>query len=371
MIAGSIPAGLEKIISKREKNGELRYLKLRKGIDFYSNDYLGYATENLLYSLNENIEKNNYSGSTGSRLISGNTQYCEQLEATIAKHHKAQSALIYNSGYNANLGLFSSILIKNSLVLYDELCHASIIDGIRLGLGKAFKFKHNSILHLEELLHRHNVEYDSVYIAVESVYSMDGDVAPLTEILSVIEKYENVFLIVDEAHALGIYGKEGLGMCEALGIENKCFARIYTFGKAMGCHGAAILGSTKLINYLINFSRPFIYTTALPTHALLLIKNAYSNLSKAINRNNLLDNISYFVKNSSQVKGLIQSSSAIQCVIIGDSKKTIYLEQKLYKENILVKAVLSPTVKASQERIRICLHSFNSHSQIDKLLLFF
>lgn len=256
------PSNIQKLLNQRIENNSLRSLKnIFPTIDFCSNDYLGFTKINTS-ELTVNSLK---SGSTGSRLISGNSIEIELVEKKIAKFHNAQAALIFNSGYDANLGLLSSVPQKNDLILIDELCHASIYDGIRLSNAKHFKFKHNDAIYLNELIQRHLDNFENIFIVVESVYSMDGDTAPLLEFVHLKNKLKNVFLIVDEAHALGVFGKKGKGLCNKLKIENDCFARIYTYGKAMGAHGATIVGNNDLRNFLINFCRPFIYTTALPS----------------------------------------------------------------------------------------------------------
>ena len=192
----------------------------------------------------------------------------------LADFHKAESGLIFNSGYDANLGLFSCIAKKEDTLICDELIHASIIDGCRLSYANRFRFAHNDVEDLEDKLRRSK---GNIFVAVESVYSMDGDMAPLKEIAAVCKKY-NASLIVDEAHATGLFGDQGRGLVSQHGLEQEVFARVHTFGKALGCHGAVILGSETLRNYLVNFARSFIFTTALPVHSLIAVKCAYEML---------------------------------------------------------------------------------------------
>jgi 8-amino-7-oxononanoate synthase len=307
-------------------------------------------------------------GSAGSRLISGNSKFIEAAEKEIALFHHSESALIFNSGYDANLGLFSSVPQKDDLVLFDELIHASIYDGIKLGYAKHYKFKHNDVGSLNDLIQRHQHNFKAIYIAVESVYSMDGDIAPLVEIIELIKGLENVFLIVDEAHAIGVFGKHGRGLCNELGIEKACFARVYTYGKAMGCHGAAIAGSDLLRNYLINFSRSFIYTTALPNHSVEAIVHAYQLLVETDQKGSLQTNIEHFNSKTSGIKNLIKSKSAIHSLVVGNNQKADLLEKQLAQNNIYVKAIKSPTVKEGTERLRFCLHAFNTKQEIDLLI---
>jgi 8-amino-7-oxononanoate synthase len=370
MAEKNIPAHLLKALTERQQKGMLRRLAVHlPEIDFCSNDYLGFSKTGLLTGkLKDSSYTSVHYGSGGSRLISGNTHFIEEAEKQIAMFHHAKSALIFNSGYTANLGLLSSVPQKDDLVLYDELIHASMHDGIRLGNATHYKFRHNDVHALKDLIQRHYSNFKNMFIVVESVYSMDGDLAPLLEITELIKNMENVFLIVDEAHAIGVFGNQGRGLCSALGIENKCFARIYTYGKSMGCHGAAIVGSEILRSFLINFSRPFIYTTAPPNSCIDAILHAYQLLIQTNQKGLLQDNISYFYSKTSGIKNMIKSQSAIHSLIIGSNEKADLVEQELGKKNIHAKAVKSPTVKAGTERIRFCIHSYNTKSEIDLLL---
>ncbi len=364
MLDNNNPNHILNSLQSRKDKGLLRQLKTNfPEIDFCSNDYLGFSRKSI-----EVIQEPYESGSSGSRLISGNSFYIEETEKEVAKFHNAESALIFNSGYDANLGLFSSVPQKNDLILYDELIHASIYDGIRLSYAKHYKFKHNNVEFLNDLIQRHKNSFTNIYIAVESIYSMDGDLAPLLEIVELKKHNKNIFLIVDEAHAIGIFGTSGSGLCNLLNIEEDCFARIYTYGKAMGCHGASVVSSNTLRDYLINFARSFIYTTALPQHSIANINNAYKLLQNSIQINKLQTVISYFLSNANHLKNLIKSNSAIQCLIVGDNNKVDNLENILAQNNIYVKAIKSPTVKVGTERLRICLHAFNTVKETDLLI---
>jgi 8-amino-7-oxononanoate synthase len=379
----NLPGHIIKALKEREQKGALRKLKAKfPEIDFCSNDYLGFSKLGLLSAklqipnfkhetsngaLNRENKEQKTLGSGGSRLISGNSELFEEAEKQIALFHHGESALIFNSGYDANIGLFSSVPQKNDLVLFDECIHASIYDGIRLSHANHFKFKHNDINSLLELIGRHKNSYTNIFIAVESVYSMDGDTAPLLEIVDVCKKNENVFLIVDEAHAIGIFGKQGRGLCSALDIENNFLARVFTYGKAMGCHGAAIVGSNALRNYLINFSRPFIYTTALPHHSIDAILAAYKLLIETNQSVLLKENISYFYSKINSNNKFIKSHSPIQSFIAGSNILADELEKVLAEKNIYAKAIKSPTVKEGTERVRFCIHAFNTKKEIDLL----
>lgn len=363
----SFPASLKSLLEQRSENKLLRKLKTHyPKIDFSSNDYLGFSSQGVLFEEIKNIPTSFKTGSTGSRLISGNSELFQEIENTIAQFHQSESALLYNSGYDANLGLLSSVPQKGDLILSDELIHASLIDGIRLSFATYYKFKHNDIASLTELINRHKDSFNEIYVVVESVYSMDGDCAPLIEI-SKLCKENNLHLVVDEAHAIGVFGEHGKGLCQELNIQDDCFARIYTYGKAMGCHGASVIGSKELKQYLINFSRSFIYTTAMPEHSLIAIKAAYQLLLKTTEIEKLKSNIEYFNSKLNSNSSFIESQSAIHCKLVSGNQQVQALEDNLSKSDLFVKSIKSPTVKETQERLRICLHSFNTKQEIDLL----
>lgn len=365
----SATVALQQQLDKRITNNQLRTLNThRAGIDFFSNDYLGFSKSIVLKNnaeqLLNTVKANNINGSTGSRLISGTSEFVLALEKHIASFHAAEAALIYNSGFDANIGLFSSIPSRNDTILYDELIHASIIDGIRLSNAKRFKFKHNNVADLERLLLKTK---GVVYVVVESVYSMDGDSSPLTQLAKLCEQY-GANLIVDEAHATGVFGENGFGKVQELGLQNKIFARVHTFSKALGCHGAVVVGSNLLRNFLINFSRSFIYTTAMPLHTLCTIQSAYGLLQyDDSNIKTLKQNIISFKKEVSKLN-FIESESAIQCVIIPGNLRVKSIADNLIKAGMNVKAIMSPTVAKGSERLRICLHSYNTQNEIEQLV---
>jgi len=356
---------IDKKLQQRLLDGNYRALKAENGlIDFCSNDYLGFARSPALRNLiDEEINSftNTKNGATGSRLLSGNSTHTEETEQYIAGLHGCESALIFNSGYDANLGLFSSLPQRGDTIILDELAHASIIDGARLSFASRYTFKHNDLTSLEDKLKQAK---GICYVAIESVYSMDGDTPPIAEIVSLIEKY-NANLIVDEAHAVGLYG---FGLIDN-DLQGKVFARVVTFGKALGCHGAVVLGSTLLRQYLINFARSFIYTTALPPHAIASVKTAYQYLQQSGNEiEKLKSNIRLFKQSVNNNKyQLINSESAIQCLLLNSNEQAKAIATTLQNTGLDVRAILSPTVPAGSERIRICLHSFNTEQEITLL----
>jgi 8-amino-7-oxononanoate synthase len=361
---------LQHSLQKRTEQDTLRKLRSEEQlVDFCSNDYLGFSRSETLHQAiekewNELPLHNN--GSTGSRLLAGNTAYAENLEKYIANFHAADAGLIYNSGYDANVGLFSALGQKESTFIYDELIHASVHDGIKLSRSTAYPFRHNDLAHLEERL---QISKGILYIAVESVYSMDGDSAPLTDMVALCKKYK-ANLIVDEAHATGITANQGQGLVQAAYLEKEVFARVHTFGKAMGCHGAIVIGSELLRKFLINFSRSFIYTTALPVHSLISIRQSYELLQKdTFSAAQLYNNIQLFKKEMAADPGiqLIASESPIQSIIISGNEEVKKCSDLLRERGLDVRPILSPTVPKGKERLRICIHAFNTIKQMDQL----
>ncbi|WP_293889919.1 pyridoxal phosphate-dependent aminotransferase family protein [Flavobacterium sp.] len=375
-----LPKSLQQKLQQRKVNSALRQLPIVNDlIDFVSNDYIGFAQNETIFEathqflLDKNIKTN---GATGSRLLSGNHALYNETENSIAKFHNVEAALIFNSGYDANVGFFSSVPQRNDVILYDELCHASIRDGIRMSNARSYKFPHNDLEDLEKLLTKlqpinDNRQPTTTYIATESVFSMDGDCPNMEELTALCEKY-NAYLVVDEAHALGVFGDSGEGLVQSLGLQDKVFARIMTFGKGLGCHGAAVLGSQELKNYLVNFARSFVYTTALPPHSVVTILQSYKQLTKEKTTiQKLKFNIIFFNQEKMRL-GLkpmfVYSKSAIQCAILPGNEKVKKIAVQLQQKGFDVRPILSPTVPEGQERLRFCLHSFNSENEISNVL---
>ena len=367
---------LAKKLDERRIAGNMRQLSTRRAaVDFYSNDYLGLATSNTLAKMiTEQFGGTGNTGSTGSRLLSGNSSAMEALEATIAAFHGSEAALLFNSGFDANTGLIASIAQRHTTLLYDELCHASIIDGIRLSIctGK-YKFRHNDLNELGEKLKKFSGSGTVVVIA-ESVYSMDGDMAPLTGMAQLCNRY-GAQLIVDEAHATGVFGEHGEGLVCALGLQDQVFARVHTFGKALGCQGAAVLGSTLLRQYLVNFARSFIYTTAASENAIRAISCAYQWLASPHFSNQELHQLIASFRQEVAKRGLSgwkDSNSAIQAYLLpAELENTVdiaSLALQIQAAGLQVNAIMHPTVPRGMERLRVCLHSFNTMLQVNMLL---
>jgi 8-amino-7-oxononanoate synthase len=344
-------------LQARVHSGEFRTLQAFQGkIDFFSNDYLG-----LGKSSQHGSHSASHSGS--SRLIAGTTDQHLAFEQQLALTFKAESALVFNSGYAANVGLFSAIGLKDTVILYDEYVHASIKDGIRLSFAKGFSFQHNKVDHLQQLLEKHSTT--DCIVVTETLFSMHGDFAPVEEISQLCARY-NALLIIDEAHSGGIFGKAGY--CDQLGIADELFARVFTFGKAYGSLGACVVGSKTLIDYLINFARSFIYTTAIPAPLIADAQEKICSLDLTQQQQLLFERIKQF---RNEIQPLVINSapsSPIQNVFIGDVLKAKSIEKRLLEMHIGVKAILSPTVPEGQECLRISIHSFNTKQEISTLV---
>jgi len=356
---------LDKKINERKEQNSYRQLILPKSgmIDFCSNDYLGIVKNDLIKTPGKY-----QSGSTGSRLLTGNYKLIEETEQFIANFHNAEAGLIFNSGYDANVGLLSSVPQRGDTVLYDYLSHASIRDGIRLSFAQSFSFLHNDLNDLEGRLKKVPVTTGrNIFVVTESIFSMDGDLCPLKELVTVCEKY-NANLIVDEAHATGIIGEKGEGLVQSLNLESKIFARIHTFGKAIGCHGAIVLGSVTLRNYLINFARSFIYSTSLPPGTIAQVKASYDLFPSLIKERDHLKKLISTIHQSSMKDRFIFSQTPIQGMVIPGNEQAKKAARLLQDNKLDIRPILYPTVPKNKERLRIGLHSFNTENELDLLL---
>ncbi|RYM30776.1 pyridoxal phosphate-dependent aminotransferase family protein [Brumimicrobium glaciale] len=339
----------------RTEQLNIRTLESHDGFtDFFSNDYLS------LVEIPTPLHIIDKPGS--SRLISGTTPLFLKLEKKCAEFFDDEAALAFNSGYDANIGVFSSIPQRGDMILYDESSHASMIDGMRLSLARRRSFKHNDLADLERKLHQQSS--NNCFVAVEGLYSMDGDLAPLKEMQKLCDEY-GAFLIVDEAHSGGVYGPEGKGYAKAQGIHP--FLRIFTFGKAFSSHGACVIGSQITKDYLTNFARSFIYTTALSeftvARTLHILENADFNKQQTL----LQKNINHFNKIFSSFILTSDERSPIKILRLKDRKEIRAVEKELHNQRFGTVAVFSPAVPKEKECLRFSIHSYNSIEEIDKL----
>lgn len=349
----------KKLIKRRNEGNERRLQLLPPLIDFASNDYLGIARSDpfadmVLQKFQQQSEKQKRYGSSGSRLLTGHSLFAEHLEGKIAEFHGYEAGLLFNCGYMGNIGLLSAIAGSDDTIYYDAHIHASTQDGIRLSRAKAFPFRHNDLDQLENRL-RSNYSHCAKYVCVESIYSTDGTLAPLTELCHLTQKYD-AHLIVDEAHAVGISGPKGRGRIAQLQLQSSVFAQVVTFGKALGTYGAIVLGSRRLKELLINFAHSFIYTTAMPLHCLVAIDCSYDYFpTLELQRNQINDLI------------ISSSQSHIQCVKIRGGHEVVQMAKKVALAGFSVSALRSPTVRRGEECLRISLHSFNTQKELTSL----
>jgi 8-amino-7-oxononanoate synthase len=364
---------LHKKLNERKDHSAMRQMRLPSSlVDFTSNDYLGIARNSWI---EKEMDKWKHKrtpthGSTGSRLLSGNYEMIEEAEKQIAHFHDSPAGLIYNSGYDANLGLLSSVTQRGDIVLYDQFSHASIRDGIRLSFAQSQSFRHNDMEDLEVKLQKAS---GNIFIVTESVFSMDGDLAPLIHMASLAEAF-GARLIVDEAHATGVIGGKGEGLVQHLMLQGKCFARVHTFGKALGCHGAIVLGSATMVKYLVNFSRAFIYTTAIPESAVAAILASYKIFpSMESEREKLKQLVQRFREHTgmherkNEHAGPINSLTPIQGFISPGNEQVRALSAKLAQAGLDARPILYPTVARGAERLRIILHAHNTMEELDEL----
>jgi len=352
---------LQKKLNERRENQAFRQLRLPEGkVDFCSNDYLGIVRNGLLNRKQLHLR----SGSTGSRLLSGNYPLIEETEQLLATFHQAAAALLFNSGYDANLGLLSSVPQKGDTILYDQLSHASIRDGIRLSFATAFSFAHNDMDDLRKKLEHAT---GTIFIVTESVFSMDGDCCPLQELVTISRTYK-AHLIIDEAHATGVIGSRGEGLVQQLHLQDAVFARVHTFGKACGCHGAVVLGSTALRDYLVNFARSLVYSTSLPEHSVSLIKETYETFPAMLAEREHLQHLIRHFQSATLRFEKLPSDTPIQVVVIPGNEAVKEVATGLQEQQLDVRAILYPTVPRGKERLRIVLHAFNTPEEVNRLI---
>lgn len=358
---------LEERLLKRARLGNLRSLKtIHHLIDFSSNDYLGLArSSDLTASILQEWNRVKGLGSTGSRLLTGNSDYVEELENRIATFHGYEAGLLFNCGYMANVGLISGIARNEETIFFDAHVHASTHDGIRLSGARAFPFRHNDLEHLENRL-KSTLGRGRRYICIESIYSTDGSKAFLPEICRLAKGYD-AHVIVDEAHAVGVCGPGGRGLVAEHHLTSQVFAQVATFGKALGVQGAVVLGSSTLKHSLINFATPCLYTTALSFPLLTAIKCSYDRFSTQEQERRSLEK---WIQICQQTLPHA-SGSHIQTVRAQGNEAALHLAKKCATAGFDVRPLMSPTVRQGEEKIRICLHAFNTEEELINLMEIF
>lgn len=329
-----------------KKDEKYIYFRGKKLLNLSSNNYLNFADNKKITQEFLDFAGNKYSfGSASARLLTGTLPVYKELEELLSNLYNKDATLLYNSGYHANVGISSAINQKGDVIFSDKLNHASIIDGMRLSDGKFFRFPHNNMEALEKLLERERKNYKNAFIITESVFSMDGDIEDLKRIIKLKKKY-NCIMIIDEAHAFGVFGEKGLGVAEELGIIDDVDLIVGTFGKSVGSMGAFVTGSKTMINFLINKSRSFIFSTALPPINIAFTKWIIENKfpkTKAKRKNML------------SIAKKMGSDSHIIPVVIGENKDTVDLCEVLFHNGYFTLPIRPPTVPAGTSRLRLSL----------------
>lgn len=329
-----------------KKDEKYIYFRGKKLLNLSSNNYLNFADNKKITQEFLDFAGNKYSfGSASARLLTGTLPVYKELEELLSNLYNKDATLLYNSGYHANVGISSAINQKGDVIFSDKLNHASIIDGMRLSDGKFFRFPHNNMEALEKLLERERKNYKNAFIITESVFSMDGDIEDLKRIIKLKKKY-NCIMIIDEAHAFGVFGEKGLGVAEELEIIDDVDLIVGTFGKSVGSMGAFVTGSKTMINFLINKSRSFIFSTALPPINIAFTKWIIENKfpkTKAKRKNML------------SIAKKMGSDSHIIPVVIGENKDTVDLCEVLFHNGYFTLPIRPPTVPVGTSRLRLSL----------------
>ena len=330
----------------------------RKMLNMSSNDYLGLASnENLCQSFLQQYGDNFPSfTSSSSRLLTGNFPIYTDLEQLIAQRFQRESALLFNSGYHANLGILPALTTTKSLILADKLVHASMIDGIRLSQCEFFRYRHNDYEHLKNLLEKNAGKFDRTFIVTESVFSMDGDVADLNYLVQLKKQFPNTYLYVDEAHAIGVYGKNGLGIAERANVIADIDLLVGTFGKALASMGAYVVCDKILKECLINQMRPLIFSTALPPFNVTWTHFIFERLPQLSKERTHLEQLSVFLRQEVEHRTQIMpSQTCIVPYILGENETTLTKAKDLQEQGYYCLPIRPPTVPKGTSRIRLSL----------------
>ncbi|MCW9716503.1 8-amino-7-oxononanoate synthase [Avibacterium sp. 21-594] len=348
-----------------EKDGRLM-------LNMSSNDYLGLANDEALKTefLQKYGEKLPHFTSSSSRLLTGSFAVYQQLESLMAQRFGREACLLFNSGYHANIGILPAVANKKTLILADKLVHASIIDGIRLSEADFVRYRHNDFTHLETLLSKHQNQYQRMIIVTESVFSMDGDVVDLPLLVALKQRFGNVLLYVDEAHAIGAYGKTGLGIAEQQSCIQEIDFLVGTFGKALASMGAYVVCDELIKAYLINKMRPLIFSTALPPLCVAWTTFLFEKLPHFTQRRQHLQKLSEKVRSFFE-QNLAQSLVSESCIIpyiIGDNEKTVVTALALQEQGYYCLPIRPPTVPKGTSRIRLSLTADMTEQDVDAFL---
>lgn len=342
-------------------------------LNLSSNDYLGLASNLHLREqfFDETPNEHRIMSSSSSRLLTGNFPEYEQLENSLSDAFHGRAALLFNSGYHMNIGILPALSDSKTLILADKLVHASLIDGIRLSTAKYLRYRHNDLNHLIQLLQKYHVDesFDRIIVVTESIFSMDGDETDLSELVRIKQQFNKVMLYVDEAHAIGVRGEQGLGCAEQYDVIDEIDFLVGTFGKALASVGGYLMCHPIVREYLINAMRPLIFSTAQPPICMAWTHFIFQKALKLSTQRQHLHAISQSLQHTIQHKGFeCPSTSHIVPVIIGDSQKTVEKAKQLQHAGFYIMPVRPPTVPKNSSRLRICLNTKIDQTDLDQLV---
>ena len=345
----------------------------KKMLNLASNDYLGLNSNLQLREqfFDETSNAQRWMSSTSSRLLTGNFPEYEQLEASLTQAFLGRAALLFNSGYHMNIGILPALADSKTLILADKLIHASMIDGIRLSTAKYVRYRHNDLAHLTQLLHKYHEDdaFERIIVVTESIFSMDGDETDLAELVRIKKQFSKVMLYVDEAHAIGVRGEQGLGCAEQYGVMDEIDLLVGTFGKAIASIGGYLICHPIIRDYLINSMRPLIFSTAQPPICIAWTDFIFNTVLALKSERQHLQQISQTLQQAVQAKGFdCPSTSHIVPVIIGDSTQTVAKAKALQDSGFYIMPVRPPTVPQHGSRLRISLTAQISQTDLDPLI---
>ena len=352
-----------------------RYISINnhKMLNLASNDYLGLASDLQLRErfFDETPNAQRWMSSSSSRLLTGNFPEYEQLEASLSQAFHGRAALLFNSGYHMNIGILPALTDGKTLILADKLIHASMIDGIRLSTAKYVRYRHNDLLHLTQLLHKYHEDdaFERIIVVTESIFSMDGDETDLAELVRIKKQFSKVMLYVDEAHAIGVRGEQGLGCAEQYHVIDDIDFLVGTFGKAIASVGGYLICHSIIRDYLINLMRPLIFSTAQPPICMAWTNFIFQKVLKLNTQRQHLQQLSQSLQQAVTAKGFdCPSTSHIVPVIVGESVKTVVKAKALQDAGFYIMPVRPPTVPQHSSRLRISLSAHITQPDLDQLV---
>ena len=356
-----------------QQQGKTIEIQQQQMLNLSSNDYLGLASDLRLREqfFDETPNAQRLMSASSSRLLTGNFPAYEQLEATLTQLFHGRAALLFNSGYHMNIGILPALADAKTLILADKLVHASMIDGIRLSSAKYLRYRHNDLAHLQQLLTQYHADdnYERIIVVTESIFSMDGDETDLAALVALKQQFAKVMLYVDEAHAIGVRGQQGLGCAEQYDVIDAIDFLVGTFGKAVASVGGYLICDPIIRDYLINRMRPLIFSTAQPPICMAWTQFMLNQIVHMQTQRQHLAALSLYMQQGIQAKGFAcPSTSQIVPVIIGDSTATVSKARQLQTAGFYVMPVRPPTVPQGSSRLRICLNTQFETADLTQLL---